>query len=101
VFEIDWDATGAIRLNLHDDSVTGDVVSDDLHFGDAAVTSPLPEEEYRHYPYSDHLFVFNVKSDALTPLRSNTDALNYLRNMNPAGNNGCPPAREGFGAPIF
>jgi hypothetical protein len=101
VFEIDWDATGAIRLNLHDNSLVGDVVSDDLHFDNAAVESPLPEEEYRHYTYSDHLFVFNVKSQTLTPLRSKSDAEDYLRVMNPAGNSGCPPAREGFGVPIF
>jgi hypothetical protein len=101
VFEVDWDATGAIRLNLHDNSLAGDVVSDDLHFGDAAVYSPVPEEEYRHYTYSDHLFVFDVKSQALTPLRSKSDAEDYLRVMNPDGNSGCPPAREGIGVPIF
>ena len=101
VFETDWDATGAIRLNLHDNSLAGDVVSDDLHFDDTAVESSLPDEEQRHYAYSDRLFVFNVKSQTLTPLRSKGDADDYLRAMNPDGNSGCPPAREGFGAPIF
>jgi hypothetical protein len=101
VFETDWDATGVIRLNLHDNSLAGDVVSDDLNFGDEAVKSPLPEHGYRHYAYSDHLFVFNLKSQKLTPLRSKSDAEDYKRSMNPSGNSGCPPAREGFGAPIF
>jgi hypothetical protein len=101
VFEIDWDATGAIRLNLHNDSLLGDVVSDDLHFDNAAVESPLPEEEYRRYTYSDHLFVFNVKSQALTPLPSKRAADAYLSAFNPTGNSGCPPALEGHGVPIF
>ena len=101
VFETDWDATGALRLALKDFSLTGDVVSSNAHFNEAAVDTTIYGTAEGHYPYGDQLFVFNVAHNSLTTLKSKEDALSYLRAMNPSGNSGCAPGAEGDGSRIF
>jgi hypothetical protein len=101
VFETDWDATGAIRLTLGDDSLNSDVVSPNLHFDEASVVSMMNESVEGQYSYGDGLFVYNVRQKILTALPSKEAAAGYLRAMNPTGDNGCPTAHEGDGEKIF
>lgn len=101
VFETDWDATGAVRLVLKDFSLTGDVVSSDAHFNEAAVDTTMYGTAEGHYSYGDQLFVFNVAHNSLTTLKSKEDALDYLRAMNPSGDSGCAAGVDGDGSRIF
>ena len=54
-----------------------------------------------HYPYGNHLFVYNVQRQSLTVLPSKEASTAYLGAMNPTGDGGCPAAHEGEGARIF
>jgi hypothetical protein len=90
----DWDATGAVRIALADDSLTGDVVSDDATFGVTAVDTMMDGHPEGHYPYSDHLFVYNARYRVLKPLPSQEAASAYLRAMNPTGDSGCTTAHD-------
>lgn len=101
VFETDWDATGAIRLTLGDDSLSGDVVSPNMHFDEAGAQSMMNENVEGQYPYGNRLFVYNVRQKILTSLPSKEAAAGYLRAMNPTGDSGCPTAHEGDGAKVF
>jgi len=101
VFETDWDATGAIRLTLGDDSLVSDVVSSNLHFEEAAAATTMYGNAEGHYPYGNNLFVYNVRNETLTSLPSQETAIDYLRTMNPTGDSGCPPAHEGRGEKTF
>jgi hypothetical protein len=101
VFETDWDATGGLRLALKDFSLTGDVVSSNARFNETAVDTTMYGTAEGHYPYGDQLFVFNVKDNSLTTLKSKEDALRYLRAMNSSGHSGCAPGVEGDGTKVF
>ena len=100
VFEAPWDASGAMQITLNNDSLYSTVVSPNLTFKDAsfAVTEYGTEQDI---PYSDHLFVYNLRNASLTKLPSQAAAIAYLKQMNPTGNGGCPAAQEGKGAAIF
>jgi hypothetical protein len=101
VFDGDWDSTGALRVLTGDHSLLSDVVSPDLRFERYAVITPLPEEDERNYPYSNHLFVYNVKYRVLRALPDKSAADAYLRAFNPSGDGGCPFGKEGYGTKAF
>jgi len=101
VFETYWDATGAIQLVLTDFSLTSDVVSPNMHFLDAAAESTMYGQPSGKYAYGNNLFVYNVRRQVLTSLPSKEAANAYLREMNPTGDGGCPPGKEGDGAKVF
>ena len=100
VFEGD-EAAGAIQLALGDFSLNGDVISPNMRFGEAAVETRSYGQPADHYPYGNHLFVYNVQRQSLTVLPSKEAATSYLGAMNPTGDGGCPAAHEGDGAQIF
>lgn len=101
VFEGSDDTTGAIELTLNDFSVSSDVISSNMRFGEDAVETTMYGQLSGHYPYGNHLFVYNVEQQSLTVLRSKEASTAYLGAMNPTGDGGCPAAREGDGARIF
>jgi len=101
VFETDWDTSGAIQLTLGDFSLSGDVVSPNMRFLDAAVESTIYGQPAGHYAYGDSLFVYNVRRQVLSSLTSKQAADAYLRAMNPTGDSGCPVAYEGDGESVF
>ncbi|MGD0156518.1 MAG: hypothetical protein ABSB50_10485 [Terracidiphilus sp.] len=101
VFETDWDTSGAIEITLGDYSLRGDVISPNAHFGEAGVDTTMYGEPEGHYPYGDHFFVYNVRSQSLAGLESQQATMAYLREMNPTGDSGCPPADDGAGVAIF
>ena len=101
VFETDWDATGAIQLTLRDYSLLSDVVSPNLHFEQGAAETMMYGDVEGRYPYSNQLFVYNVRHNTLTSLPTEEAALTYLRTMNPTGDSGCPAAHEGDGTRVF
>jgi hypothetical protein len=101
IFETDGDASGAIRLTSGDFSLSGDVVSPNLHFADNGVETTMYGEEENQYAYGNHLFVYNVRENALKSLPSKTAADAYLSTENHSGISDCPAAREGDGARIF
>lgn len=100
VFEAPWDAAGALQITLKDDSLWSAVVSPDLVFNHTsfAITNYGGVQDLQ---YSDRLFVYNFKHASLTKLPSLSAAKEYLGQMNPTGDNGCPAAQEGKGASIF
>lgn len=101
VFEVGYDITGALRLTLNDDSVSAEVISSSMHFNNDSADSTFYGGPGGHYPYADHLFVYNVPHAYLTNLPSKEAVDRYLQSMDPTGNSGCPAAREGDGAKIF
>ena len=101
VFETDWDASGAVDVTLGDYSLHSDVISRNAHFGATAVDTTMYAGPEGHYPYAEHLFVYNVKTQTLQRLDSQQAALTYLRTMNPTGDSGCPPADDGGGVEVF
>ena len=101
VFEGSDDTSGAIELTLNDFSLSGDVISSNMHFGEAAVETTMYGQLSGHYPYGNHLFVYNVQRQSLTVLASMEASIEYLGAVNPTGDGGCPAAREGDGAQIF
>lgn len=101
VFEIGYDITGALQLTLKDESLNADVISPNLHFNDDAADSMFFGAPFGHYPYGDHLFVYNVPHTSLTSLPSKEAANRYLQAMDPSGDSGCPAAKEGDGAKVF
>lgn len=90
VFYINSDTTGALYSVLKDRSLQGDVISRDAHFQADGVDMTLDGEPEGHYPYGDHLFVYNVRYEYLSTLPSLEAANRYLQAMNPSGDSGCP-----------
>lgn len=101
VFETDWDSTGAIRLLLGDNSLTGDVVSPNLRLRDATVQTTIYGGEEGNYPYGNHLFVFNMQRKTLTSWPSKEVAIANLGATNPSQDSGCPAGKEGIGTKVF
>lgn len=101
VFEGSDDTTGAVELTLRDFSLSSNVVSSNMHFGEAAVDATMYGQLSGHYPYGNNLFVYNVKRATLTPLPSQGASTAYMDASNPTGNQGCPAAKEGDGARVF
>ncbi len=88
VFVYSWETAAAIRLTLHDDSLSGDVVPADLPHDAAEVVSFSPPQA-RVYPYSNYLFVYDIPRQTLTNLPSAEAANAFSRAMTPAGDSGC------------
>jgi hypothetical protein len=101
VFEGSDDTTSAIELTLNDFSLSSDVISSNMHFGEAAVETTMYGQLSGHYPYGNHLFVYNVQRQSLTVVPSKEASTAYLAAMNPTGDGGCPAAQEGDGARVF
>jgi hypothetical protein len=101
IFEGSDDTSGAIELTLHDLSLAGDVIASNMRFGQDAVETTMYGQISAHYPYGNHLFVYNVQQQSLTDLPSKLASTAYLGAIIPRGDNGCPAAREGDGARIF
>ena len=101
VFETDWDTTGAVQFTLNDYSLSSDVVSPNTHFLDPDVETTIYGTPEHKYPYSDHLYVYNVGNRLLAKLPSKAAAYSYLSAFNPGGDSGCPPGREGDGTRVF
>ena len=101
VFETDWDTTPALQLALGDSSLKGDVVSSGLTLRDAAIDTVIYGDAEGHYPYGNHLFLYNVRLHSVMSLPSREAAESYFRAVNPTRTSGCPPAREGVGAKVF
>jgi hypothetical protein len=76
-------------------------VSKNAHFGEAAVDTTEYGEAEGSYPYSDHLFVYNVRNRSLHTLNSQEAAFRYLKSENPSQDSGCPVTREGDGVKVF
>ena len=100
VFE-GYETGAAIGLTLNNFSLSGDVISPNMRFGEVAAETTMYGQSVGHYPYGNHLFVYNVERQSLTPLPSKEAAISYLSAMNPTQGSGCPAAREGDGAQIF
>ena len=101
IFETDWDAGGVIQLLLNDSTLSGDVVSRNMRFGDAAVKTSMYGSPENSYTYGNQLFVYNVKTRTLANLPSRRASNEYLHQMNPTGDSGCPAGEEGFGTKVF
>jgi hypothetical protein len=101
IFEDDWDTSGALQLTLHDNLLRGDVISPNLHFGEAGAETTMYGEPEAHYGYSDHLFVFNVRKSVLVKIPSKAAADAYLHSVNPSRDSGCPVGREGNGESVI
>jgi hypothetical protein len=101
IFETDWDAGGVIQLLLNDSTLSGDVVSRNMRFGDAAVKTSMYGSPEGSYTYGNQLFVYNVKTRTLANLPSRKASNEYLHQMNPTGDSGCPAGQEGFGTKVF
>jgi hypothetical protein len=101
VFETDWDTSGAIEITLGDSTLRGDVISPNAHFEAAAVSTTLYGATEGYYPYGDHLFIYNLRSQSLEGLTSQEAAMSYVQKMNPTGDSGCPPAGDGEGVRVF
>jgi hypothetical protein len=101
VFETDWDTSGAIEIALGDSTLRGDVISPNAHFEAAAVSTTLYGATEGYYPYGDHLFIYNLRSQSLEGLTSQEAAMSYVQKMNPTGDSGCPPAGDGEGVRVF
>jgi hypothetical protein len=101
VLEGGEDASGAIQLTLGDFTLSGDVISPNVRFGDTTAESIIYGQVLGHYPYGNRLFVYNVQSQSLTSLPSKEAAISYLSALNPTGDGGCPAGREGEGSQIF
>lgn len=95
VFDADWDTTGAVRLTLNNDSLSGDVVTPILHFDEAAAEDILAGQPVSRYLYGDRLFLYNVKWRTLVNLRSRDAADAYARAMGSASSSGCPADEYG------
>ena len=94
VFETDWDTSGAVQRAFHDFSLSSDVVSQDMRsYGSHVETRYFRKLENR-YAYGSDLFVYKVRNQSLTKLRSHESASAYLRAMNPSDTAGCPTDRE-------
>ena len=100
VFE-GYETGAAIGLTLNNFSLSGDVISPNMRFGEVAAETTAYGQPVGHYPYGNGLFVYNVQRQSLTPLLSKEAAISYLSAMNPTRGGGCPAAREGDGAQIF
>jgi hypothetical protein len=101
VFETDWDTSGAVQRAFHDFSLSSDVVSQDMRFYGSYVETRYFGKLENRYAYGSDLFVYNVRNQSLTNLRSQESASVYLRAMNPSGTGGCPTDREGEGRKVF
>ena len=101
VFETDWDTTGAVRVMFNDSTLTGDVVSSNATFGDAAIDTTMYGEAEGHYPYGALVYVYNFRRRSLTGLTSKLIADEYLLANNPTRDNGCPMSRDGDGVKDF
>lgn len=94
------EASGPIQLALGDSSLSSDVIASNMHFGATTVVTTMYGQPAVSYLYGKNLFVFNVPRRQLTTLTSQEAAIAYLRAVNPSGDSGCPPAREGAGARV-
>lgn len=101
VFETDWDTTGAVQVRLNDPSIVSEVVSPNMSFNAASIDTTIYGGPEADYPYSSHLFVYNIRQKALVPLPSQEAAATYLRTFNPTGDSGCPSGHEGDGVKVF
>ena len=101
VFEGSDDTTSAIELTLNDFSLSSDVISSNMHFGEAAVETTMYGQLSGHYPYGNHLFIYNVQRQSLTVLPSKEASTAYLAAVNSTGDGSCPAAHEGDGARVF
>ena len=100
VFEGD-DVAGSLQLAFGDFSLNGDVISPNMHFGDATVETIMYGQPEATYHYGNTLLVYNVQRKTLSSLPSKDAADAYLRAANPTGDGGCPPAHEGDGAKVY
>lgn len=101
VFLSDYDTTSALDWALKDDSLVGDVITRDAHFGSSAVNTTIFGNPEASYSYGDHLFIYNVKHSFLAPLPSHEAAQRYLQAMNPTGDSGCPDEKDWNGMRVF
>ena len=99
VLETDWDSTGALQLLYGDFSLSADVVSKSTHFTETAVETTEYGEAEGRYPYSRHLFIYNLLSRSLQPINSREAALRDLGTEN--RDSGCPIATDGKGVRVF
>jgi len=100
VFETDWDSTGALQIVYGNETLSADVISSAANFqADRIVTMMYGQEEARHL-YGSNLFLYDLRQGKTYLLSEYEEAQKYL-NETSRTDLGCPPAREGAGAPVF
>ncbi len=96
------DARSILQIAYVDKTLKGDVVSPDLEIGDDAIRTTVYTNQVNRYPYSEGLWLHNVRRKITLRLPDSLVASNYFRTMNPDKNSGCPAGSSflGLGSPI-
>jgi hypothetical protein len=95
-------ARSMLQIAYADKTLKGDVVSPDLQIGDDAIRTTVYTNQVNRYPYSEKLWLYNVRRKITLPLPDSHVASNYFRTVNPDKNSGCPAGSSflGLGSPI-
>ena len=94
VFADQWDFAAALRLAYDDQSLAGDVATEDLHAGARRLELEmtfLGRTSTRTYPYGPHLLVYDFPHRTVRVLRDRRTAARYLASRSTPG---CAPQRS-------
>jgi hypothetical protein len=84
------DAGSLLQIAYADETLKGDVVSPYLEISDDAIITTVYGNQVNRYPYSEKLWLYNVRRKITLPLPDSRVASNYFRTMNSDQNSGCP-----------
>jgi hypothetical protein len=91
------DASSLLRIAYADQTLKGDVVSPDLEITDNAIRTTVYTNQVNRYPYSEKLWLHNVRRKITLQLPDSRAASNYFRTMNSDKNSGCPAGSSFLG----
>jgi hypothetical protein len=96
------DARSMLQIAYADETLKGDVVSPYLEISDDAIRTTVYTNQVNRYPYSEKLWLHNVRRKITLQLPDSLVASNYFRTMNSDKNSGCPAGSSflGLGSPI-
>lgn len=99
VFESNWDLAGMLMTRFDDRSLQADVTTANLTVAEDGLHTVLYGAIHSHYPYGQHLLVYDAARQRATRLPDHASALTYFGDS--AAGAHCPAGEEGFGVPIF
>jgi hypothetical protein len=100
VFESNWDLAGALEVEYGDPTVTADVVTRHTEVEDSGLRTSIYGDHVAHYPYSDRLWIFDVRDNWAVRLPNEAAARRYLSASNASTASTCP-GRPGVGEVVF
>jgi hypothetical protein len=98
VFETRWDVQGLLRILYEDDTLRGDVTSQQLAIRRRGLVTRAYDAKF--YPYASDLLLVDAARGVVKPLTSARVADEYLR-AHPASASHCPTGLPGYGTLVF